>query len=177
MRRVDANAIRTELARLAPLVPSPQTWHLIGGCSMALQGLKASTKDADAVLVPPAAWGALIKVLEADSYTWTDRNEAALEYAAPHLRATLQGWATLQGPVDWDFFPPTDIFDGLQWSAGFESRSPHHFTEGNLTVRLADPNSLFLLKAITGRWRITPGRDIDDLETILRPLDARLGLH
>ncbi|MHB8633318.1 MAG: hypothetical protein ACYDBQ_05025 [Thermoplasmatota archaeon] len=84
----------------------------------------------------------------------------------PHLRNTLQGWATLQGPVDWDFFPPTDIFDGLQWSAGLESRSLHHLTQGNLTVRLADPDSLFLLKAITGRRRITPGRDIDDLQTI-----------
>lgn len=167
MRRVDASAIRDEIARLAPLVPIPQTWNLIGGCSMALQGLKASTKDADAVLVPPSAWGQLVEMLEAAGYAWTDRNEAALGHAPPHLRGTLQAWATIQGPVDWDFFPPTDIFDGLQWSAGFESRSVRLLTKGNLTVRLANPDALFLLKAVTGRWRITPGRDIEDLQTLL----------
>ncbi|MHB8633317.1 MAG: hypothetical protein ACYDBQ_05020 [Thermoplasmatota archaeon] len=82
MRRIDANAIREEIARLAPLIPSPQTWNLIGGCSMALQGLKASTKDADAVLVPPTAWGPLVQILEPDEYAWTDHNEAALAQAA-----------------------------------------------------------------------------------------------
>lgn len=163
---VDATTIAEELHRMAGFLREPVTLNLIGGCNMALRGIKATTRDADAVLHPSTAWGSFVESMEANDYDWTDRNEVIQEILDAEARAT-QGWATMQGPIDWDFFPGIDIFDGLVWSDGFAQRAQPFLRRGHLTVNLADKDSLFMLKSVTGRWRKGGDRDIEDLESLL----------
>lgn len=152
---------------MASFIRDPITLNLIGGGNMALRGIKISTKDTDAVVVPESAWGSFIEDMENNGYEWTSRNDAIAAVLGKQYTHDLQGWAVVQGPIHWDFFPTADIFDGLGWSQGFASRADHYFTEGGLTINLASADTLFLLKAITGRWRDEGGRDIDDLQALL----------
>jgi len=63
-----------------------------------------------------------------------------------------------------DLFPPGRIFGCLRFSQRMAEATDDWFTEGNLTVELAPADAVFLLKSVTGRWRETPDRDIEDLQ-------------
>lgn len=158
--------IEGELRRIGDLLGFPCEWTHFGGCSMALQGIKDSTRDVDIVLHRPESFGHLVKDLDAD-YAWVSENEAKSAHEAPQFRGVLTDWEVLRGPLSIDLFPPGRIFNVLEYSPAMLGRRTAHIRAGNLQTYLADPTVTFMLKAITGRWRKEPGRDLEDLESIL----------
>lgn len=144
---------------------------------MTIQGIKESTKDADAIVEPPEPHGALIEGLETAGFErYTSPVHDELE---PPAKARLEGWEVWMGPISLDLFPPHRIFGDLSFTPAMMARSKPWKTFGRLEVRLADPSTILLLKSVTGRWHNEPRRDLEDLESIIasKPIDWEFVAH
>ncbi|PSG96854.1 hypothetical protein BRD56_08730 [Thermoplasmatales archaeon SW_10_69_26] len=157
---VDRATIRTELERIGEVIQAPTRFILFGGCCMSARGIKDTTKDVDAVVDHDRAIHTLIEELGRVGY------QPAEEIP---LTDSFDMWiyCERENVMSMDLFPPGRIFGCLQFSQRMAEATDEWFTEGNLTVELAPANAVFLLKSVTGRWRDTPDRDIEDLQTLL----------
>ena len=165
--RISAADIENELRRLGTFLRDERTFTLFGGCSMSVQGFKDTTKDADAIVEPPTRYGDLQEDLGKAGFAWLE-NEAMRPYELPAQRREVGGWDPYwRGEFTIDLFHPRRIFDQFSFSPAMRTRATSWFNSGRLQVRLADASTVFLLKSITGRWRNEPGRDIEDLQTLL----------
>lgn len=156
--RATASDIERELRRIAEYVEVPAEFTLFGGCNMSVRGIKTTTKDTDLVVhskdVRTVLLGAHAAGYDSHEIDWWDLGD----YFAMTSR---------EGGIMIDFFPPHRIFDGPGFTQAMKDAREHWFTAGKLDVYKADLNTTFLFKAITGRWRKTPDRDIDDLRLII----------
>lgn len=160
VERVDRATIREELTRIGKLVRAPTQFTLFGGCCMSARGIKDTTKDVDAVVYQERKIYPLIQELREAGYV-------PAETIQPTDPFDLWIYCEREDVMNLDLFPPGRIFRCLRFSARMTETTDLWFTEGDLTVELASPDTVFLLKSVTGRWRDTPSRDIEDLQTLL----------
>ncbi len=158
--RVGRATIESELRRIGPFLREPATLVLFGGCCMSARRIKDTTKDVDAVVYHERSLHELLTDLEEAGY---DSPEVVLP------GDPFEHWIVLEnaGVMPIELFPPRTIFQRLRFSGRMRDATDPWFTEANLEVRLADASTVFLLKSVTGRWRDTPERDIEDLQSML----------
>ena len=159
-RETGPDRIVEALRKVATHLTEPAVVVLIGGCNLAVRGIKETTKDIDLVLASPA-----------HGYGMSE----------PFKRAGFlpQGGYYLPGaPLDphtmfessdgtWiDVLLPNRLFGGLRYSDEMHSRATLWHRFGLMESRLADLSTVFLLKTVTGRWRADVARDIPDLAAI-----------
>lgn len=160
-RESSAARLRALFQQMDEAAQIPFSLALFGGCAMTLRGLKQATKDVDGVL------------LDVDE----TQHEAVRQTFAAAALEPVDGYY-LGGPLDahtmlvnddtwFDLFLPDRIMAGLVWSESFSGKSSEWFTGRRVRVSLADPSTIFLLKAVTGRWRRDPSRDLPDMRLLM----------
>lgn len=132
---------------------------LFGGCAMTLHDWKKATKDVDAVLMGEPdheklrAAFASVGLVPADGYD---------------LGGPLDPHTMFESDDTWlDLFLPERIMGGLVWSEALAARCAPWFQGRRVDVRVADGSVVFLLKAVTGRWRRDPARDLPDMQLLV----------
>jgi hypothetical protein len=156
--RASAGDIERELRRIAEHMTTPTEFTLFGGCNLSVRGIKTTTKDTDLIVHSDDIATSLLCAREAgydnpeDDWWSLDGNFAMTER---------------EGGIMIDFFPPNRIFDGPGFTQTMRDARELWFEEGKLKVYKASINTTFLFKAITGRWRKTADRDIDDLRLLI----------
>lgn len=162
--RVGPETIRDELERLSGYLSSPTRFVLFGGCCMSVRGIKDATKDVDAV-VHDRDLHPLVQDLEDAGYE---------HFEEIHPATPFDFWVYVEregpegaGRVSIDLFPPESIMGTLSYSGRMDDRAEPWLDEDPLAVELAAPSDVFLLKSVTGRWRRSPGRDLEDMQTLL----------
>ncbi len=153
----DVTYFTGELRKVSDALTAPTTAYMFGGGTMAIRLLKTQTKDLDLVVRGSAASERLIEAFEKIGYA--RRRRLAKPYRAMHASAVLDN---LQG-FRIDLF--TDVICRcLEFSAAMQKRSERFdLGTGRLEVRLAAPEDVFVLKAVTDR-----PRDVQDMARVAR---------
>ncbi len=128
---------------------------LIGGCNMALQGIKDSTKDIDLVVKNEKDFDAITSVLRKIGFNPLAKIESAYRKMNPSAILVCQGK------------PRVDIFtrkvcNALTLTGSMADRSLER-KYGGLLVKFLRPEDIILFKAITDR-----DGDLDDITTIIQ---------
>ncbi|HEX9710044.1 MAG TPA: DUF6036 family nucleotidyltransferase [Candidatus Thermoplasmatota archaeon] len=146
-----------ELSRAGERMERPLTVYLVGGGAMAIRLLKAQTKDLDLVVADAGDARVLTAALEGVHYVKQVR--LARAYRDLHASAVLDN----RDGFRIDLFTRV-ICRALEFGASMEARSEtYDLGSRRLTLRLASPEDILVLKAVTDR-----PRDMDDMATIAR---------
>lgn len=143
-QRFDQDYIREEFTAIGDALEASVEVFLIGGGSMAFRGLKDATKDIDVV------------VESGDDLTWL--TSALLDAGYEEVREPGEeyvelGAQTILENTDecrFDIFNQ-QVVDTLIFSTGMKERSEPLVTTGNLSVKMASPEDIFLFKSVTPR--------------------------
>ena len=146
-----------ELQQVGRALSERTTAYMFGGGVMALRLLKARTKDLDLVVRGDASSARLIAAFEASGYFRRRRLGGAYR--------RMNASAVLDNPAGFriDLFTNV-ICRALQFGRSMQARStPLDADTGELEVRLAALEDLFVLKAVTDR-----PRDVADMAVLAR---------
>lgn len=140
----------------------PMEVFLIGGCNMALHGIKQVTKDIDLIVKDRADFDALHKTLTMIGFKPLVDIEASYKKMEPSEILVAQGK------------PRVDLFtrvvcNALTLSDTMIDKSIEK-KYGNLSVNFVKPEDIILFKAITDREG-----DLDDIATIIKNQDPNWG--
>ncbi|MFB6094993.1 MAG: DUF6036 family nucleotidyltransferase, partial [Halodesulfurarchaeum sp.] len=171
--------MKDELARIGEALDDETVVYLIGGGAMAFRDLKDATKDVDLVVLDEAAFLRFVEALEEMGYGVVEDPDE--EYDVLGASAILEN----DDGCRFDIFH-RQVVDKLIFSDGMADRSESLIEEGNLVVRMASPEDIFLFKSVAGRTTdledmtvlVQTGLDhdtvLDELHTQMELLDDRL---
>ena len=145
--------VEGELRSIAAHLPAQVTLAVFGGAAMARMGLKTATKDIDVVVRTEREAVDIGVALAASGYS----EPAALE--GPYRRMGARRVIENRDGFRWDVF--ADMIIGFEFSEGMWSRTTPWMEEGDLGVRQAPAEAIFILKALTERER-----DRDDMNLL-----------
>lgn len=120
---------------------------------MIFYGLKATTKDIDVALLEPQQVDILVTALRSLSYCTPDSDMIT----APYKEMAAQQIMENEDGFRWDIFMRT-VSNALTVSDGMLARATSLYHTGDLAVRIASKQDLFLLKSVTERET-----DLDDM--------------
>lgn len=150
----DGEYIESEFEAIGKQLDRPQTVYLIGGGSLALRGLKESTKDIDIVVDSSESHEHLFTALSGMGYDEVD----SLEEAYQQMDAT--SCVENQDGCRIDIFD-RQVMGRVVLSDGVMERSETWGDTGELSVNLVSPEDVFLFKAVATR-----PEDIGDIRVL-----------
>lgn len=165
--KADAQELAEFLEALGKKLESPVDAFLIGGCNMALRGLKDATKDMDVIVETGAQRLELERVMGLMDYekTQTDPFSVLIPLEYEGFRGDLY---RKKGCVGLDVFERI-VMDKFTLTPGMKRRVAEVKECGNLRVHMISNEDICLFKAITYR----PDDDDDVLILIGQGLDVR----
>src|SRR3989338_1193816 len=159
-RKFTKEELEALLAEISSKITQPLKVYLIGGCNMALQGIKGTKKDIDIVVKSRKEFAEVLAALETVGFREMGEN------ISPEYKRMFP--STI---VEMEGKPRVDIFTGIVCNAmALSSRMMEKSIEkkyGNLSVNFVRPEDIILFKAITGREG-----DFDDIAAIIRGLET-----
>lgn len=148
--------IEEEFTRIGTRLEDPLTVYLIGGGALAFEDLKDATKDIDVVVTESEDFARLQNALTLLDYeSVRDPDEEYQELGATLILENSDGCRI-------DIFNQ-QVVDKLIFSRGMQDRSQQLVSRGQLVVRTASLEDVFLFKSVAGR----PG-DIEDMNTLIQ---------
>lgn len=157
MRKLfDSQYLEQELRQVGPRLPREIEAFLIGGGAMALQDLKDATKDIDLVVTRDRDFRTLQHALKELDYEEVRTPEKEyLDLGAQTILENPEG-------CRFDIFNQ-QVVNKLILSPGMQSRGTTLWVAGNLVLKTASPEDIFLFKTLAGRTT-----DIDDMNTLIQ---------
>ncbi len=154
-QKFSAKDLEALLSEIGTVAEKPLEVFLIGGCNLALQGIKQSTKDIDLIVRNEKDFDALNAVLKKLGFKPLANIETAYKKMNPNAILVREGK------------PRVDIFtrivcNALKLSDSMVDRSLER-AYGKLSVKFLRPEDIILFKAITER-----DEDLEDIATIIR---------
>ncbi len=154
-QKFSAQELDALLREIGGHAAKPLEVFLIGGCNMALQGIKVSTKDIDLVVKNEKDFAAITSVLKKIGFNPLANIESAYRKMNPSAILVCEGK------------PRVDIFTEVVCNALIltESMADRSLERkyGHLSVKFLRPEDIILFKAITDR-----DGDLDDITAIIR---------
>lgn len=145
-----------EFARIGDGLDKELTVFLIGGGAMAFRDLKDATKDVDLVVQDDGTFQRFVDALEELGYEAVEEPDE--EYDALGATAILEN----DDGCRFDIFH-RQVADKLIFSNGMADRSGSLIEEGDLEVRIASEEDIFLFKSVAGRTT-----DLEDMTTLVQ---------
>lgn len=154
-QKFSADELDALLKEMGNQIKGPLEVFLIGGCNMALQGIKDTTKDIDLVVKNEKDFEAVTSVLKGIGFSPLAKAEPAYKKMNPSAILVCPGK------------PRVDIFTKIVCNAliltdSMADRSLER-KYGSLSVKFLRPEDIILFKAITDR-----DGDLDDITTIIK---------
>lgn len=148
--------IEDEFTRTGNRLDEPLTVYLIGGGALAFRDLKDATKDIDVVVKDVEGLTRLEEALRQLDYEPV--RDSGEEYEALGATVILEN----NDGCRVDIFNQ-QVVGKLIFSSGMRARSQQLVSRGNLIVRTASLEDMFLFKSVAGR-----AGDIDDMNTLVQ---------
>jgi len=148
--------IEDEFQRIGDRLDEAITCYLIGGGAMAFDGLKDATKDIDLVVTTGEDFTMLLETAEELGYT--EVNELDDDYIDLGAQIILENTDGCR----LDIFH-TRIVETLYFSEGMQDRATRIDRYGDLEVRKASREDIFVFKAVATR-----PADIEDMAALLQ---------
>lgn len=152
----DRKYIEAEFERIASELESAVTAYLVGGGAMAFRELKDTTKDIDFVVTEDEQFEHFLTTLPGMGYE--ELREPGEEYQRLGAKLVVRN----DDGCQIDLFNK-QIADKLLFSQGMETRSEDLRNDGQLSVRMASLEDIFLFKSVAER-----PDDIDDMATLIQ---------
>lgn len=147
--------IRREFEGIAADLHTDVTAYLVGGGAMSFRNLKDTTKDIDLVVTNDMEYKRLLGTLDGTGYE--EVTDLGDEYVRLGARLCVKNGDGCQI----DLFN-TQIANKLIFSEGMRERSEELLTDGNLCIRMASLEDIFLFKTVAER-----PADVDDMATLV----------
>lgn len=180
--RAGLKELQSTLEAIGKNLDRPVKGYLIGGCAMAIRGLKDATKDADLVVETKAERDALYRVMKSLDY---DCDQASpMRRRFPKEYEGFQGdLYTKAGSVGLDVFEKT-VMDKFTLTPTMKARASELYRYGKLELHLCSNEDICLLKSVTYRpdddqdviTLIGTGLNVDIMKGELRKQPRREGV-
>ncbi len=156
-QRFSAGDLEQLFSEIAAALQHPLSVFLIGGCNMALQGIKAATKDIDLVVRNEKDFSALAAALKKIGF------KQVVPQSPAYIKMNANGVFEKAGKPSVDVFTRI-VCNALCLSEKMADKALQR-KFGLLSVNFLKPEDIILFKAITEREA-----DLDDIAAIIRQL-------
>lgn len=180
--QADVAELEEFLQALGERLASPVEAYLIGGCNMALRGLKDATKDMDTIVETRAGRLELERVMEVMDYEKTQADPFT-KFVPREYEGFRGDLYRKEGCVGLDVFERI-VMDKFCLTKGMKERATEVRYHGNLRVHMVSNEDVCLFKSITYRpdddddvmILVGQGLDVETMRGALREQPVRTGV-